>query len=200
MIQQIYQQLIHTSIIEYIAVLMGIVSVVLAKQNHVGLYPSGIISTGLYIYIMASAGLYAESALNGYYLFMSGYGWWLWHKNKGSHNARAISKNNQTDWLITIAIVLLGWLMLYFLLRRFTTSDVAAWDALVSATAWAGMWLLAKHKIENWLLLNVSNSIAIPLLVHKGIPLTALLTIVLFIIAIFGYFRWKKLYETSRTP
>lgn len=183
---------------EYIAVSMGIVSVVLAKQNHVGLYPSGIISTGLFIYIMASAGLYAESALNGYYLFMSGYGWWLWHKNKGNHNARAISKNSKNDWLITIAIVIVGWLILYYLLRRFTTSDVPTWDALVSATAWAGMWLLAKHKIENWLLLNISNIIAIPLLVYKGIPLTALLTIVLFIIAIFGYFRWKKLYEVSR--
>jgi nicotinamide mononucleotide transporter len=65
----------------------------------------------------------------------------------------------------------------------------------VSATACAGMWLLAKHKIENWILLNISNAIAIPLLVYKGIPLTACLTLFLFIVACFGYFNWRKQYR-----
>jgi nicotinamide mononucleotide transporter len=84
----------------------------------------------------------------------------------------------------------------FFILRKFTPSDVPLWDAWVSATAWAGMWLLAKRKLENWLVLNLSNAFAIPLQFHKNIPMYGLLTIVLFVVAIFGYLRWKKLLQS----
>src|SRR5690606_39204288 len=157
------------------------------------LYPTGIISTSLYIYIMSSVGLYAESALNGYYLIMSIYGWIRWGINKEGKNAAAISYCDTKDWAITFAIVILGFAILCVVLSNYTDSDVPTADALVSAFAWAGMWLLARHKIENWILLNISNAIAIPLLVYKGIPLTALLTVVLFIVAVLGYLRWRKL-------
>jgi nicotinamide mononucleotide transporter len=66
-------------------------------------------------------------------------------------------------------------------------------DSFVAATAWAGMWLLAKRKLENWVLLNISNIVAIPLLFYKHLPLNALLTLFLFIVAVMGYFRWKKI-------
>lgn len=196
---QFFTQLTQTSRLEYIAVFFGALSVVLANRNHVLLYPTGIISTATFIYIMAEAGLYAESALNIYYFIMSIYGWWLWNKNKGNENPKAISVNTQRAWVITCGIVVIGWAILYYTLKTFTDSDVPILDALVSATAWAGMWLLAKHKVENWILLNISNLIAIPLQIHKGIPFTALLTVFLFIVAIFGYFRWKKLYREQHT-
>ena len=195
LLAQFSTQLLQTSLPEYIAVFFGALSVLLANRNHVLLYPTGIISTALFIYIMADAGLYAESALNLYYFAMSLYGWWLWTKHKGSENPKAISVYTPRDWMITWSIVLIGGLLLFYTLKTFTDSDVPILDALVSATAWAGMWLLAKHKIENWILLNISNFIAIPLQIHKGIPFTALLTVFLFIVAIFGYFRWKKLYQ-----
>lgn len=192
-------QLSQTSPLEYTAVIFSVFSVLLANRNHVLLYPTGIISTAIFIYIMADAGLYAESALNMYYFIMSIYGWWLWTKNKGSENPKAISVNTQRDWIISGCIVGIGWVILFSTLKAFTDSDVPVWDALVSATAWAGMWLLAKHKAENWILLNISNLIAIPLQIHKGIPFTALLTVFLFIVAIFGYLRWKKLYREQHT-
>jgi nicotinamide mononucleotide transporter len=72
---------------------------------------------------------------------------------------------------------------------------VPAFDAFVSATAWAGMWLLAKRKLENWILLNISNAVAIPLLFYKGLSLYALLTVFLFVIAIQGYFKWKRIID-----
>jgi nicotinamide mononucleotide transporter len=74
---------------------------------------------------------------------------------------------------------------------------VPVWDAWVSATAWAGMWLLAKRKVENWILLNISNIFAIPLLFYKQLPLFAGLTIILFIVAVFGYFDWRRKYKLS---
>jgi len=188
-------QLMQTTITEVIAVLFGVASVVLANRNNMLLYPTGIISTGLYLYIMTSVGLYAETLLNGYYLVMSIYGWARWVKNKEDGSAAAISYCTEKDWIITAAIVILGFTILYLTLSTYTDSTVPLADALVSAFAWAGMWLLAKHKIENWILLNVSNFIAIPLLIYKGIPLTALLTVILFTVAMFGYFRWRKLYH-----
>ncbi len=195
LIQQFYTQILQTTALEAVAVAFGMISVVLANMNNVWLYPTGIVSTIIYVWIMTKVGLYAESLLNLYYLFMSIYGWVLWQRGKENDNPAAISHNNTKDWAITGTICIAGWAILYFVLSHYTDSNVPAIDAVVSATAWAGMWLLAKHKVENWILLNISNAIAIPLYVYKGIPFTAFLTLFLFIVAIFGYFRWKKQYR-----
>ena len=130
---------------------------------------------------------------------MSIYGWIKWNKNHESENPVAITTNNSKDWIITAGIVIGGWILLYFTLSRYTDSNVPATDAFVSATAWAGMWLLARHKVENWILLNISNAIAIPLLIYKGMAFAAVFTLFLFIVAIFGYLRWRKQYRLAHT-
>jgi nicotinamide mononucleotide transporter len=191
------EQVHQTPPLEWIAVIMAVAEVLLAQRNNVLLYPTGIISTVLFIYIMADAGLYAESALNIYYLIMSAYGWILWINRKDGPPL-SITHANKKEWYITAAIVILGGIITYIILGKYTPSTVPLWDAWVSATAWAGMWLLAKRKIENWLLLNLSNIFAIPLLIYKQLPLTACLTLFLFIVAIFGYFKWKKLFAIQQ--
>jgi nicotinamide mononucleotide transporter len=92
----------------------------------------------------------------------------------------------------------IGFLGLYLCLKYFTPSTVPVADAFVSATAWAGMWLLARRKVENWVLLNISNAVAVPLLFHKQLPLYAGLTVFLFIIAVQGYFQWRKIARQNR--
>ena len=146
-IQQFVGQLQQTTPLETIAVIAGMVSVVLANRNNVWLYPTGILSTIIYIYILSrpEAGLYAETALNVYYLVMSIYGWVLWIKGHENNNPRAITRSNQREWTITAAIVVIGWGLLYTVLKTYTNSTVPVWDAIVSCTAWAGMWLLAKR-------------------------------------------------------
>lgn len=195
--QELSSQLLQTSIWEWIAVVFGILEVLLALKNNVLLYPAGIISTVVSIYLLAAVSLYAESVLNIYYLVMSIYGWVHWIHKK-SEPELPITKASRKDWIITIAIVLLGWTLLYYILSHFTPSDVPVWDAWVSSTAWAGMWLLARRKLENWLLLNISNIFAIPLLIHKNIPMYAILTLVLFIVAIFGYLKWRKIFLAQK--
>ncbi|TKK70841.1 nicotinamide mononucleotide transporter [Ilyomonas limi] len=189
-------QLKETSIIEWLGVAFGVAEVLFAKANKIWLYPCGIISVVLSSYIFIVSGLYAESALNGYYLVMSIYGWWFWIKKK-NEPPLPVSWSSKRDWMVTLSIVFIGFALLYFLLSRFTNSTVPFWDAWVSATAWAGMWLLAKRKIENWILLNISNAFAIPLLFHKHLPLYALLTLFLFIIAVQGFLKWKKVIAVS---
>ena len=182
----------NTSLLEYVGVGFGVIQVLLAKANKAGLYPAGIISVIITMYIFFDAKLYAEASLNLYYFIMSVYGWWFWVYRRQS-NPLPITKAGKKDWLVTVLIVVTAFVVLYLALSRFTDSDVPVFDAWVSATAWAGMWLLAKRKLENWILLNISNAFAIPLLFYKSLPLYGFLTIFLFIIAIQGYFKWKKL-------
>lgn len=192
------EQVRQTSYLEWLASGFSTISVLLANRNHVWLYPTGIAGIVLYIYLMAVGGLYAESALNVYYLVMSIYGWVRWHNKHESENAASISYNSTRDWVITISIVGFGWLILYYVLSRYTDSTVPMWDAIVASAAWAGMWLLAKHKIENWVLLNISNAIAIPLLIKKGFAVTSILTVILFIVAVVGYFNWRRMYLNQK--
>ncbi|HTI92445.1 MAG TPA: nicotinamide riboside transporter PnuC [Puia sp.] len=192
--QLLKQQVAETDTLQWIATVTGIGEVLLARVNNILLYPAGIISTLLTMYILYKFGLYADSLLNGYYMVMSVYGWWYWMKKK-DQPAVAISICSPRDWLIVAAIVGIGFSVLYILLANWTPSTVPVWDAWVSATAWAGMWLLARRKVENWILLNVSNIFAIPLLFYKQLPLFAVLTIILFIVAVFGYFDWRKKYK-----
>ena len=186
------QQVSETDFIQWAAIALGIAEVLLARANKIWLYPAGIAGTILSVYILYKAGLFAESLLNGYYIVMSVYGWWYWVKKKHLPPVK-VSYSNKNEWLVTITIVVAGTATLYFLLSRVTPSTVPLWDAWVSATAWAGMWLLAKRKIENWLLLNISNAFAIPLLIHKALPLYAGLTLFLFVVAIQGYKQWRKI-------
>ena len=186
------EQLKATSFLEWIAVSFGIAEVLFARKNKVWLYPVGIVSIITSSFLLVETKLYAETALNSYYLVMSIYGWAMW-KTKNNSGASKITKSSQREFIITLAIAILGWAFLYFILKNFTDSDVPIMDAFVSSTAWAGMWLLANRKLENWIWLNISNLIAIPLLFHKNLAVFSLLTIFFFVIAIFGYLEWKKI-------
>jgi nicotinamide mononucleotide transporter len=192
-----WQQIKETDALQWLAVLLGVAEVLLAKANKIALYPVGIAGTLMSIYILLLAGLYAECLLNGYYVIMSIYGWWYWIK-KSNKPPVTVSYCNRKDWINVVLIVGISFILLAFLLKYFTSSTVPVWDAWVSATAWAGMWLLSRRKIENWVLLNISNLFAIPLLVYKQLPLFAALTLFLFIVAIIGYYDWRKIIQSKK--
>lgn len=191
-------QIQQTSLIEWLAVSFGVTEVFLAKKNNIWLYPTGIVSIVLSMYLMLHVGLYAETLLSMYYLVMSIYGWYLW-VNKKSKSKIEISWTTKKELTTAILISTVGFLILYLVLINFTNSTVPIEDAFVSSTAWAGMWLLARRKIENWIFLNISNFVAIPLLIYKQLPMMALLTLILFIVAIFGFIDWKKIYNKKLT-
>ncbi|MCX2493784.1 nicotinamide riboside transporter PnuC [Pedobacter sp. PF22-3] len=204
------EQILHTSLIEWLAVGFGVSEVLLAKKNNIWLYPTGIISILLVMTLLYRANLYAEIVLNIYYLVMSVYGWLIW-KNQENHCHKEVQWSTRKELVIAVLISVIGFGIFYtalinlpehFVIAKidifFTKSDVPIADAFVSAFAWAGMWLLAKRKIENWVFLNISNLVAIPLLFHKKLPLMACLTTFLFIVAIFGFFDWKKIINKSK--
>ena len=192
------KQIGETDWLQWLVLVLGVAEVLFAKVNKIWLYPTGILATLLSILILYKAGLFAECFLNAYYVVMSIYGWMYWIKKKNSLPVR-ITYANTREWTITFIIVFAGGVLLYEVLIHFTSSTVPVWDAWVSATAWAGMWLLAKRKIENWILLNVSNIFAIPLLFYKQLPLYAALTIFLFVVGCQGYFKWRNILKKDNS-
>jgi nicotinamide mononucleotide transporter len=188
------EQIRQTTILEWIAVVLGVAEVLLARKNNILLYPAGIGGSALTIFLLLKVGLFAEAGLSAYYVLMSIYGWILWVRRKNEPPVQ-VAYATRNEWYITALITFAGWGVIYFLLKTYTSSTVPLWDSWVSATAWAGTWLLARRRIENWVILNVSNLFAVPLLFHKQLILFAALTIFLFVVAIFGYFDWKKIYR-----
>ncbi len=191
--QDILQQ---TTWQEWLGVFFSVFQVLLARKNNSNNYLFGIAGISLTLYVMIQSKLYAEFTLNLYYLVMSIYGWLYWKFGKRKSET-TISETTKNEKLITVGIVIGTFSIFYFFLTNFTDSDVPILDSLVSAFAWAGMWLMARRKIENWILLNISNIIAIPLLIHKGLYLYAILTAFLFIVAISGYLEWRKIIKTK---
>ncbi|HLR50995.1 MAG TPA: nicotinamide riboside transporter PnuC [Candidatus Sphingobacterium stercoripullorum] len=186
------------SIVQLIGVVFGALQVWYAKENKVVNYLFGIVSILITISVYYSSGLYAEIFLNLYYLLMSIYGWWYW-KNRGAEKETPITYSSMIQWTQAAGLVLITFLVFYFSLIKLTDSDVPMWDSLVTAFAWGGMWLLAKRKMENWIFLNVSNLISIPLLIYKELYIYAGFTVFLFAIAIFGYFNWRKIVRSQKS-
>ncbi len=192
--QDILQQ---TTWAEWFGVLFSVVQVLLARKNNSNNYLFGIAGILLTLYVMIVSRLYAEFTLNLYYLVMSIYGWIYWKFGK-QHKETAISSTTIPEKLISVGIVVVTFGIFWFFLTHYTDSDVPIWDSLVSAFAWAGMWLMARRKIENWILLNISNIISIPLMIHKNLYLYAVLTAFLFIVAVSAYMEWRKILNQKK--
>lgn len=189
--------LLKTTWMEWLGVSFAIVQVLLAQKNNIHNYLFGIAGILLALYVKFNAKLYAEFTLDLYYLVMSIYGWIFWKFGK-QQTETPITFATSSEKYKTAGIVLGAFVIFYTFLTQFTDSDVPFWDSIVTAFAWAGMWLMAKRKIENWILLNISNIISIPLLIHKDLYLYAALSAFLFIVAIFGYINWNKIIKNQQ--
>lgn len=181
---------------ESLGVTLGVAQVLLARKNNIHNYLFGIFSILISFWVLYQSKLYADILLNLYYLIMSIYGWFYW-KFGSQKEAVPISYSNKLEHFKALGIVLVCFSLMNYWLRFHTNSDVPFWDAGVSAFAWAGMWLMAKRKMENWIYLNISNLLAIPLLFYKELYLYAGLTLFLFVVGTSGYFKWKKIIENE---
>lgn len=185
--------------IEIIGVVFAILQVLWAVKNKPINFVFGIISILLAIYILVKAHLFAEVGLNFYYLMMSIYGLYLWiRQTPQAQQDRPITYTNRSEYVYLIGIILGSFFVNAAVIKQFIHSDVLYWDAAVAAFAYGGMWLMAKRKIEYWLVLNISNLLAIPLQFRKDLDYYAMLSILQFIIALFGFMQWQKLYKIQQ--
>jgi nicotinamide mononucleotide transporter len=183
-------QLQATSNLEWLAFATALLQVIFAVKNKSINFIFGIISVLCYAKLFYGLGLNADAGLNIYYFIISIYGYYAW-QNK-SETALKISTTKNKEWLVPALILCVAFPIIYYVQIKFTTNAYALSDSLVAAFAWSGTFLMARKKIENWVLLNVSNAIAIPLYYQKQLVLTSALTIVLFIMAIVGFISWYK--------
>ncbi len=198
--QEFYEQftigLQQTKPLEFVAVVFGIVSVLFSRKENILVYPTGIINTALYTWFCFSWwGLYAEGSLNFYYTAMSIYGWYAWTRKSNGGQPLQISPNNRKDWTISIGFFIIAWAVLFFVLKQYTKSTVPWGDSFASATAYTGMWQMARKKIENWMWWTLTNLASIPLYFSKGAVFTSFQYLVFLILAIMGWIEWHKKYR-----
>ncbi len=188
-LNQIYQ----TTWLEFIAVVFGLLTVWYSKQENILVYPTGIVNVLIYVWITFQYRLYADAGINAYYFFMSVYGWYHWTDMKSSTHQIPITTNNTKEHLIAIGITIGSFSLIRFGLD-FTDSDVPNWDALSTSFPIAAMWLMARKKLQHWIYWIITDLIAVPLYFYKGLPLTSLQYLVWTIIAIWGWFSWRRTY------
>ncbi|WP_396142355.1 nicotinamide riboside transporter PnuC [Flavobacterium sp.] len=179
--------------LEITAVLFGIISVLFARKNNILVYPTGLISTLIFIYILYNFKLYGEFIINIYYSVMSILGWYLWSRRNNDQEEFPISIMNSKEYKISgliFTVTLLFIALVYHFFDKFT--DLTAYvDAFTTALFFVGMWLMAKRKIENWIVWIIADIISVPLYFYKGLTVSSLQFIVFTIIAILGYKEWK---------
>src|SRR5690554_46330 len=182
----------QTTMLEWIAVTTGIMSVWYSMKENIWVYPTGIINTVIYIYLAFSFKLYADMGVNFYYTIMSMYGWYYWLNTDGDEDQVPVTTNSRKENIISVIIFSGSLAILIFVLTYFTDSDVPVWDATTTSFAILGMWLMARKKLENWLAWILTNLVSIPLYFYKGLILTSFQFLIFTILAVMGYLAWRK--------
>lgn len=192
LIRQMIEGIKNYSLLEVAGVFFGLISVIYAKKESILVFPTGIISVLIYMYLTFQARLYADMAINGYYFVMSVYGWYYWSRKDSEQEETPISVNSRKEWIWTGILLLISFTILQQILYHLTDSDVPTIDALTTAIFFVGMQLMAKKKIENWIAWIVGDFISIPLYFYKGLILTSFQFLIFFLLAIAGYISWRK--------
>lgn len=206
-IDTFWNNLLDTSLPEFIAVVFGLLSVWFAKKENILVYPTGIISVLIYVYICFGIKLYADAGINLFYFGMSVYGWYKWTK-KSEKPALQITASSTRDWLISILMFVFSGAVILLLLTYFKAGDTEYWstrvpyiDTFTTAIFIVGMWLMAYKKIENWIFWIIGDVISIPLYAYKGLIFTSFQFFGFLVLAIMGYLAWrKKLLEKGDQP
>ncbi|MFI5132691.1 MAG: nicotinamide riboside transporter PnuC [Chitinophagales bacterium] len=200
-LQEIWQQFTEgmkeTGWLEYIAVFSGIASVWFSRIENIWVYPVGLINTIIYVYISVKGSLVGEASVNFYYTVMSIYGWILWaKKDKSHHHLLRISYSNKRwlvyQFLFFTSFYVVIFFSLSYLKQNFAPGAIPWADAFASATAYTGMWLMAKKKVESWHWWIATNIASIPLYFVKHYVFTSVYYIVLLVMAVFGLIEWAR--------
>jgi nicotinamide mononucleotide transporter len=187
-----------TGWLEYIAVFTGIASVWFSRIENILVYPVGLINTVIYIYLSFQVGLWGEGSVNFYYTVMSVYGWILWAKRDQQHHYVVVIKNSSAkEWVIQLLFCTFFYVVIFFALswlkKNGNAPQAIPWaDAFASASAYTGMWLMAKKKVESWYWWIATNVTSIPLYFVKGLVFTSVYYFVLLVMAVFGLIEWIK--------
>lgn len=187
-------------ILELVAVFFGLASVWFAKKDNVLVFPTGLVSTFIYAYLLWKWNLLGDSMINGYYFIMSIYGWYHWTRKKGNEVEFPISVMTKKEGSIAAVLFVLTLVFVYLVYQYF--DKFVNWynyvDTFLTALFFVGMWLMARRKVENWIFWIVGDFISIPLYFCKGYTFTSLQYFIFTILAVLAYFEWKEILKSQK--
>ncbi|MEJ7738871.1 MAG: nicotinamide riboside transporter PnuC [Chitinophagaceae bacterium] len=198
---EIYHQFLaglrQTGWLEYTGVFFGIGSVWFSRKENILVYPVGLVNTIIYFFLSLKGHLIGEAGVQIYYTAMSIYGWWLWTRKDRRHHPVVVITRSTTSEQVTHILFFSAFYIVIFIallwLKKFFVPGAIPWaDALASATAFTGMWLMAKKKLENWYWWIGTNIVSIPLYFVKNYVFTSVYYLVLLAMAFWGLAEWKK--------
>ena len=188
----------QTGALEFIAVFAGIASVWFSRKENILVYPVGLINTSIYVYLSVKGHLLGEASVNFYYTVMSIYGWMLWAR-KDQQNKETllhITYSSARNWIEQLLFFVVFYVAIFgaltWLKKAFAPEAIPWADAFASATAYTGMWLMAKKKVDSWIWWIATNIASIPLYFIKGYVFTSVQFLVLLVLAIAGLIEWKR--------
>ncbi len=203
--QLFYENLMGTTWPEFIAVFFGILSVWFARQANLLVYPTGIVSTVIYVYICFIIELYADMGINLFYTSMSIYGWYWWTRKDAQKRYRPIRWNTKKEQAIGIAMIPVLYVVIFGLIYIFKKDDAAYWedfipylDSFTTSIFLIGMWYMARKRIENWIYWIAGNIISIPLYFVKDLVFTSFQFTVFLVLAVMGLMEWIKMHNEGR--
>jgi nicotinamide mononucleotide transporter len=184
----------HLIVLEMIGVFFGFLSVWYSKQENILVFPTGIISTGIFVYILLVFGLLGDMLINAYYFSMSVFGWYVWTRKVDDSHFTPVTRTTlqEKKWSVALFVsTILFVCVVYWIFDKFN-NWTAYVDTFTTAIFFVGMWLMAKKKLENWIYWIIGDIISVPLYLYKGLIFTSLQFFLFTIIAIYGYLAWKK--------
>lgn len=181
-------------ILEAIAFVFGIASVVFAKKENILVYPTGLVATVITVYLFLHDKLMGDMMMNFYYSVMSIYGWWNWSRKKDDKQVVPISRTNKKEKLIGFGMFIMTMIVTYIVYKSYgieiNSSNYI--DIFTSGVFFTAMWFMANKKLENWTLWIFADLITVPLYAYRGWGMFSLQYLIFTILAIQGYLAWKK--------
>ncbi len=194
----IFNWVINNSI-ELLGAALGILYIFLSIKQNIFTWPAGLLTSALYIVVFYQSGFYADMGLQFYYVFISIYGWYHWHKgdihSDAGQNEKAELPVKKLTRKVTVKIItafLLIYMAILFILLKYTDSTVPFMDTLTTALSIIATWMLAEKYIEHWLIWIFADLISAGLYIYKGLWPTVLLFLIYTAMAVAGYLEWKK--------
>ena len=157
----------------------------------------GIISAILYMLVFFHSKFYADMALNGYYFVISIYGWIVWRTGSSQGKELPVVRLKSKLALILLVITAAGFIVIGFILTRYTDSPIPWWDAFTTAVSFTATWMLARKILEHWILWIIVDTVSMGLYLYRGLYPTLVLFALYTTMAVIGYIQWKKSYSST---
>lgn len=185
--------------IELSGTAFGVIYVWLSIRQSLYTWPTGIITSLLYCWVFLDAKFYAMMGLQGYYVIISIYGWWSWRRHGEKDDGKAILCVSHTSpelWIKLFVLNLLLTLTMYYLFGKYTDSPLPFGDTFTTSLSIIATWMLARKKIEHWLIWIFVDITCAGLYLYKGLYPSVFLFLVYTVMAVIGNYEWRK--ETKK--